>query len=215
MRVIPREVRRITYSTKIRKLKQKNFSSFQKSVIIGSILGDGSLEWNWSRTNMRLKLEHSEKNRDYLFWKYRILKNWVLTPPKYRPINKSFSFKTISHPEITKLGKIFLRDGKKIIPELITEFIKNPIILAVWFMDDGNVIKRNKRIYGYHLNTQAFTEKENQLIVNAFKQVYEIEVKLENNHKNYRIRIMKRNSREKFQNLIKDYLLDSMRYKIG
>lgn len=215
MKVIPREVRRITYSTKIRNLKQRNFSLLQKAVIIGNILGDGSLEWNWSKTNFRLKIEHSEKQKDYLFWKYRILKDLVLTPPKFRSINKSFSFRTISHPEITELEKIFCRNDRKIIPESITEFIKNPIVLAVWFMDDGNIIKRNGKVYGYHLNTQSFTRKENAMLINALKQVYGVESLLENNHGYYRIRIMQKNSREKFRRIIKHHIIDDMQYKIG
>lgn len=214
-KVIPREVRRITYSTKIRNLKQRNFSPFQKAVIVGSILGDGNVEWNWSKTNFRLKIEQSEKYKNYVFWKYRVLKKWVLTKPKYHPTNKSFSFKTISHPEITKLAKDFYHNGRKIIPPFIAKFIKNPIVLAVWFMDDGNIIKRNRKVYGYHLNTQSFTRNENKRLIKALKEAHGLESLLENNHGYYRIRIMQKDSREKLRRIIKDHILYDMRYKIG
>ena len=79
MKAIPREAGRITYSTEIRNLKNIKIDDFQKAVIIGSILGDGNLNGNWSKTNYRLKISHSVKQSEYVWWKYEILKDLVLT----------------------------------------------------------------------------------------------------------------------------------------
>ena len=59
MKAIPREAGRITYSTDIRNLKKLRITDIQKAVVIGSILGDGNLNSNWSNTNYRLKISHS------------------------------------------------------------------------------------------------------------------------------------------------------------
>ena len=49
MEVIPRETRKITYSTEIRNLiKKLTLNDHQMAVLIGTILGDGHLEPNWS-----------------------------------------------------------------------------------------------------------------------------------------------------------------------
>ena len=47
MKIIPREARRITYSTEIRNLKKLSFSEIQKDIIVGNLLGDGHLCQNW------------------------------------------------------------------------------------------------------------------------------------------------------------------------
>src|SRR3990167_10219321 len=42
----------------------------QKSVILGSILGDGFLQQT-GKNNARLRLEHGLKQKEYLIWKYK------------------------------------------------------------------------------------------------------------------------------------------------
>jgi len=43
---------------------------------------------------------------------------------------------------------VFYRDGKKIIPENIAEYLANPVTMAVWFMDDGNIKSGNGKVRG-------------------------------------------------------------------
>jgi hypothetical protein len=56
-------------------------SKKQREILIGTILGDGYLQKTGKR-NARLKLEHSEKQKDYIFWKYEELKNLMQDRPK-------------------------------------------------------------------------------------------------------------------------------------
>ena len=216
MKVIPREARKITYSTEIRNLKKRlTLSHLQKAVIVGSILGDGTLLPNWSKTNYKLRMRQSIKQKEYILWKYKIFKDWTLQKPKYQEVNDSLSFATVSHKEISELRKVFYGCGKKMIPKNISTFLKDPVTLAVWFMDDGNVIRRNGKVYGYHLNTQSFTRQENQNLSEALRRLYGIESLIEINHKKFRLRVMKKDSRERFKALVNDYILESMRYKIS
>ncbi|MEK7121938.1 MAG: hypothetical protein AAB857_04510 [Patescibacteria group bacterium] len=214
--VIPREARRITYSTEIRNLKKSlSLSDYQKSVVIGTLLGDGSLAANWSKTNFSLQVAHSVKQKTYILWKYGILKDWILSKPRYYSRNNSITIKTISHPEISQLAMLFYPHGRKVMPDNIKELIHDPIILAVWYMDDGNIIKRNGTVYGYHLNTQSFGKRENIILSQALNDVYGIESMLELNHGRYRLRIMKKKSRNKFQGIIRKYILPEMEYKLS
>ena len=214
--VIPREARRITYSTEIRDLKKKlSLSDYQRSVVVGSLLGDASLTANWSKTNFSFQIAHSIKQKDYIAWKYEVLRNWFLSPPRYYARNQSLTIKTVSHPEITQLAKLFYPEGKKVLPDNISDIIRDPISLSTWFMDDGNIIKRNGKTYGYYLNTQSFSKEENNSISQALNKVHGIENLLEKNHGRYRIRIMKKESRSKFQDIIGKYMLPAMRYKLG
>lgn len=215
MKAIPREAGRITYSTNIRKLKFLPMSDIQKAVTIGSILGDGNLSCNWSKTNYRLKISHSVKQSEYIFWKYEIFKDFVLTKPNVYEKTKSISFRTISHNEFTDFYKLFYPLGKKVVPKNIEELIKNPFTIAIWFMDDGNAIMRKGILCGYHLNSQSFTFSENKLLSECLNTLYKIESVMERNHNNYRLAIWKEDSRRRFKNLIVPYIIDSMKYKIG
>ena len=215
MKIIPREAGRITYSTEIRNLKKINFSEQQRAVIIGSILGDGCLCDNWSKTNSRLIISHSIDQKEYIEWKYEILKQWILTEPRYYDKNRSLTIRTISHPELTKLRDIFYVDGIKVIPNTISELIKNPLTLAVWFMDDGNVIKRAGKLLGFHINTQSFTENENKILVNELKKYYGFDSILEKNHNKYRLCISREKSRVIFADIVKPYIHESLLYKLG
>jgi len=62
-----------------------SLSNIQKQVILGSILGDGYMR---KKTNAHLQITHSYKQKDYVDWKYKILKNFVSSvPKKYDGIN--------------------------------------------------------------------------------------------------------------------------------
>lgn len=215
MKIIPREARRITYSTHIRNLKKRlSLNEHQHSVVIGSILGDGHLAENWSKTNYRLKMTHSVKQMEYISWKYTVLREWFLSEPKYYEKTKSVTVRTISHQEFTALRRIFYKGKKKIIPENIQDFLRNAVTIAVWFMDDGNAVRRdNGTIRGYNLNTQSFTEEENHRFVAIFKKHFDIPCTLNKNHKKYRLYIGV-NGSERFRNLIKAYIIPSLQYKL-
>ena len=166
------------------------------------------------KTNYRLKMSHSIKQQEYVLWKYDILKDWILTEPKIYEKTKSITIRTISHPELTDLHAIFYRDKKKIIPQNIEELL-SPLALAVWFMDDGNIVRRNDKIIGLHLNTQSFTLREHKRLQDILNNTYKISTTIEINNGYYRLAIWKKLPRERFVGIVKPYILDSMCYKIG
>ena len=215
MKVIPREPRRITYSSEIRKLKIIPLSKYQREIIIGSVLGDGYLVPNWSKTNYALRITRSGKQKEYVEWQYESLKPFVLKMPRWYERTQSYTIGTISHSEITKLYSIFYPNGKKIIPSVMAEYIESPLTLAVWFMDDGNVVKdKEGRVYGYHLNTQSFSKDENELLARALKIVHGIECTIQKNNGYVRL-FIRAQSREKFVSIIKQIVIPSMQYKLG
>lgn len=214
MKVIPREVRRITYSAEIRDLKKRlALNPEQKSLVIGSVLGDGYLEPNWSQANYRLKVQHSVKQRDYVLWKYSLLSDWVLTEPKEQLVNHSIRFRTISHPELTKFRKLFYRGSKKIVPENIAEHL-DPLALAVWFMDDGDKSTHGSKTDGYHINTQSFSSSENQFLLTVLKEKFGINGTVQSNNGYKRLYVLSR-SKDLFKNIVAPHVLPEMQYKLG
>ncbi|OGI91787.1 hypothetical protein A2933_02295 [Candidatus Nomurabacteria bacterium RIFCSPLOWO2_01_FULL_46_18] len=58
---------------------QSKFSSHQIDVIIGSLLGDARLECRSkgirASYTARFRVHHGEKQKDYVIWKYQMLKD--------------------------------------------------------------------------------------------------------------------------------------------
>lgn len=186
-----------------------SLSHFQKSVIIGSILGDGHLRRIVGRKDAFLEINHSIKAREYVNWKYQILKDICLSEPKERKIDckrTAIRFFTRQHPIITQLYKEFYREGRKIVPP---GFKLDQISLAVWFMDDGSKTKKRD----LYLNSQQFDLKSQKRLLHALR-LMGIRARLNKDKKYYRIRIYKE-SIPKFINLIKPYLHPCLLYKIN
>ena len=128
----------------------------QKSVLIGTILGDGFLQKTGEK-NARLRLEHSQKQKDYVLWKGNIFGRLFQGKPSFLERLHPKSGETYKYcrwqssatPSFGKWRKYFYPNGKKIIPNDVGDFLTEPITLAVWYMDDGyfNKIDRNCHIY--------------------------------------------------------------------
>jgi len=181
----------------------------QKSLIIGCILGDGYLRRLEGRKFAFLEVNHSIKAKDYVDWKYEILKDICKNPPKERIVGEgrvAYRFFTKEHPEIDKLYELFYEKGKKKIPK---NFSLDPLALAVWFMDDGSKTKKGD----VYLNSQQFDWKSQRRLLHALRMMG-IRARMNKDKKYWRIRI-KRESIPKFLEIIKPYIHPSMSYKIS
>src|SRR3989344_7018783 len=208
-KVIPRESKRITYSSAIRALKLVPFTPEQLSIVKGSLLGDGCLHTGWPGTskNFVFSKMHSIKQKEYIYWVYEKLQPFVRKVPRPYEPTQSIRLRTISHSALTELMSVFYRDGKKVLPSTIDEIITDSLALAVWFMDDGNVINRYGVFGGYHLNTQSFSLDENGKIAKILEEMHGIHANLERNHGYVRLSIMRKESREKFRELIQKHVI--------
>ena len=180
----------------------------QKSIIIGSLLGDGYLRIVPGRKNAFLEINRSLAEKNYVDWKYQKLKDLVKSPPKQRKGQGqriAYRFFTRQHPELTKLYKKFYRGREKIVPNLKL----NPLMMTVWFMDDGS-----KSYKTYYLNTQRFDYLSQKRLIQMLKKQYKIDSSLNRDKEYYRIRI-KQGSAERFKKLIKNYIIPEMKYKLG
>jgi len=181
----------------------------QRSVIIGCILGDGYLRKMPGRGDAFLEINHSIKAKEYVDWKYSVLKNICESGPKERQIDEkrtAYRFFTKQHPELTELYQKFYKDGRKVVPSGI---ILNALILAVWFMDDGSKTKKGD----VYLNTQQFQFKDQRRLLHALRMMG-VRARLNKDKKYYRVRIYKE-SISRFIDLIKPYIIPSMQYKIA
>src|SRR3990167_10343837 len=117
----------------------KGLGKKQREVLIGLVLGDGFLQAT-GKTNARLRLEHSAKQKSYLEWKYEVLKNFMQAPPKHiervNPVwQRTYEYyrcQTHASPYLGKLRRLFYNGNRKVIPENIQSLLKAPQSLAVW-----------------------------------------------------------------------------------
>ena len=185
-----------------------SLTQLQKSLIIGTLLGDGYLRQIKGRKDAFLEVNHSINAKDYVDWKYKILRNISGTEPIPRRGNGSriaYRFYTRQHPELSQLFEMFYVDGKKRIPNIKID----PFMLAVWFMDDGSRC-RDRDVY---LNTQQFNLSDQGKLISMLRELG-LEATLQKDKIYYRLRFLKK-SIKPFNEMISNYLIPSMRYKLS
>ena len=186
-----------------------DLSEEEYQIILGSFLGDGSAEFDQSRA--RYRTNHSLKQKEYVDWLISKLKRLVRTDPR---ISKnggwgklSYSFGTLGHPQILEMANELYPKNKKTVTREYLDRL-SPLGLAVWWMDDGSE--------SGSLSTHSFSKKENEIIVEYFKEKWDIASKVlkDKSKELYFIRI-KHKSLSDFRNIIKEYIPECMLYKIG
>lgn len=192
--------------------KDLELSSIQRDVLIGTVLGDGSLKISRSGKAAQLQICHSFSSKEYVYWKQQIFKNWVFAEPRYHQINNSLIFRTVSHPLIFEYMQAFYKEKIKIIPQNISDILKSPLSLAVWFMDDGNGYLAS---YAFRISTYAFGFEGNLLLKECLSKNFGIQVNLRKDSKGYQLYIPTSDgSALKFKKLIEPHIIPKMKYKI-
>ena len=128
----------------------------QEAILAGSVLGDAFLQKTGAR-NARLRFEHGAKQKEYLLWKVKALTRLFQgkpthlsrVHPKTKATYEYWRAQSNATPELGKWRTIFYPKGKKLIPASIAEFIKEPLALAVWYMDDGYYYLKDKNSFLY------------------------------------------------------------------
>ena len=138
------------------------------------------------KKNALLEINHAFSQKEYVDWKYMMLEALCKSGPKSRESNGTriaYRFNTRQHPELTTLHQAFYGEGKKSVPDNLT---LDPIMLAVWFMDDGSRCRESD----VYLNTQQFTQQDQEQLM-AMLSTLEIDSSLNKDKEYSRIRIKK------------------------
>lgn len=181
----------------------------QRSIIIGTLLGDGYLRIVPGRKDALLEINHSFSQKEYVDWKYEMLKSLCKSGPVSRKGNGTriaYRFTTRQHPELTELKTLFYKNGVKQIPRGV---VLNPIMLAVWFMDDGS----RCRASDVYLNTQQFAHEDQKYCLTLLASLG-IDASLNRDKEYWRIRI-KKDSLSNFFATIRSQIIPSMTYKLN
>lgn len=203
-------------------LPDKNFnivSDEQYQIIIGTLLGDGYLGQGGSKHPRKsprtyyLQISHSNKQKEYIFWLWEKLKDFCNQEPKLVINGKekkytSYMISTRKHPLFSDLHSLFYKDGKKYINPQILDML-TPLSIAIWFMDDCSTYKEKN----LEIAVCCFTDEEREMIIKYFKDKFDLECFSKEKGKNYKVLIFLKKDAYKLTQILKPYIIPSMRYK--
>jgi len=181
-------------------------SNQAEQVLIGSMLGDGSMQKRGNSINYIEK--HGINQKEYLIWKKKYFDRFFKTKLSYTKDNKAIYFITNSSLLLKQYHQLFYPNGKghKIVTEEILNKLK-PLGIAIWFMDDGG---RNRKT-SFIATNKNFVD----LISKWFKKKYKIVGWIQKDKKqNGASFSLNAKSNTIFIKIIKPYIQKSMSYKI-
>lgn len=134
--------------TKKKRLSQLSLSDPTKAIILGTLLGDGSLQWTTgAQRNAQLSIHHSEVQREYFLWKATMLEEIasLKSIQEQSPQKSSFSqkskllFQSRAHEDLSVIYEIlYPKKGLQIRRRWLNHL--TPLSLAIWWCDDGSII---------------------------------------------------------------------------
>ncbi len=202
--------------------EQQRVGEQQFQLILGSLMGDGSLSPNRrDRSGTRFRMGHGAKQEAYLDWKASLLGNI----PHARTVNaKGAVFADFTPlPELRELHEaVYFGDGKK---HLSWDYLKSltPLALAVWYMDDGNFTLRSKGVQErtaggtgrIEICVEAMSPGSRERLARYLRDTHGLQVKLlDRGARKVSVLQFSTAASEKFQKLVAPYMHPSMEYKL-
>jgi hypothetical protein len=188
-----------------RRARATPFNSHQWELIIGSLLGDATLLKTTSGYCFRV--HHGRRQQDLVDWKYTVLADFVRTVP--RTSGNGYYFRTVSHPELAELRKLFYSGERKIAPLKLLSSSLTAFGLAVWIMDDGAAEGKQLR-----LNTQSFSAEEAAELTGLIRAKFGIIMTINMDKNRPRLRCGAA-SMGRLVHLVRPHTLPSMLYKLS
>lgn len=193
------------------------FKGEKMGVLTGMLLGDAGMTRKYPKI---MTLCHGESQKEYFEWKCFILEHFGFKKNKVREMNSVLGNKAFIVDFVDKKFEFFYRKFYRFDKERIKRIVNlqnlrhlNLYGLAIWFMDDGNLVKKD---YPYVcLNTQAYTYDENVLLQKFFKKKYNLDVKIHKDKHYYKLYFgQENNTAKRFIEMIEPYIHKSIEYKL-
>lgn len=162
-----------------KQLAQIPLSDECKSVVLGSLLGDGSLKKEPNYANSRFKFRHSEVQTDYFYWKVELVKEIATAKSVQRQEPDGYSkshkllFQSSARPELTKVWE---RTGGNTM-DIQRHWLNHltPLSLAVWWFDDGSLISKKRKGV---ICTDSFSVEKCKLLARYLDLVWNVRCKV-------------------------------------
>ena len=188
----------------------KQLNKKQQDLIIGSMLGDGHIDRR--ETQPIFIVVHSENQKDYIYYKYEIMKDFCNIPPSkkegfFNKIQGKECYCKPSYRISTRIQDCFLEYRNKTKSDLLN--LLNEFSLAIWILDDSYRSASN-----WELCVAGYTKEEVDLALHIFETKFNLTAKVE---KDVRYLLFDAVSSRKIDEIILRQLpntLDIIKYKI-
>ena len=190
---------------------------FCQKIVIGSILGDGTIYPFNKKGEAILEYKYDDKYFSYLVWIHEKLAPLGVGEIKPHTGFHQHRFRLFPNKEIGTLRKVFYPNGKKIVPQTIKKLLVDPLSLAIWYMDDGCLDFRPKEHCNATFATFCFSWDECLLLKQTLQENFDLTVSVHRNTMRgkvyYRLYIPS-SSMYRFTKLIQPFILPCFFYKI-
>lgn len=150
-----------------------------RAVILGSILGDGSLKLHRPYRDARFSFRHSTTQQEYFYWKVSELKEisaaidvWVQLDRDAWGTSK-LRYQSAALEVLTELFRLTHPHGKFRIRRKWLNLL-TPLSLCVWWLDDGSLLNGKQGVFC----TDGFSYSELLLIVRYFRKVWSLNLRI-------------------------------------
>jgi hypothetical protein len=150
-----------------------------RAIILGSLLGDGSLKLHRSSRNARFSFRHSTTQQEYFFWKVSELKEisaardvWMQHDRNTWRTSK-LRYQSAAREALTELYRLTHPHGKFRIRRKWLNLL-TPLSLCVWWLDDGSLLNGKQGVFC----TDGFSYRELLLVVRYFRKVWGLNLRI-------------------------------------
>jgi hypothetical protein len=158
-------------------------NDLQKDVLIGSMLGDGHLELKGRSKNARLVINRSRKDENYLLWQRDIFSYCCSEKAVsyYKSYNKytdktylGINLKTGANIDFTPYHQDWYLpiDWDKNVKIVTLDLVLNPMIMLIWFLDDGSVVRNDHEKLILKFATDGFRRYDTLFLKDLLEKRY-------------------------------------------
>lgn len=158
--------------------KELSLSDREKSIILGSLLGDGSLKIHKGYANARFSFRHSIAQKEYFLWKARELAAigsdkcvFLQKADGWAKLEK-LRFQSRALPVLTELYRLTHEQHQFAISRSWLNQL-TPLSLAIWWCDDGSIISNGRKGV---ICTDGFDEKSVRLLARYVEVVWKVKM---------------------------------------
>lgn len=155
-------------------------SDRERQLLLGGILGDGSLKVHAGYANARYAFRHSVKQKEYFDWKADELVGLASEKCRWeQPAEREdlggdvLRFQTLALPRLTDLHRLTHEHGEKRVRRRWLNQLA-PLGLAVWWLDDGSIVGNGHKGV---LCTDSFGAEQVAVLVRYLRVVWKVQAR--------------------------------------
>ena len=202
-----------------KKHKSSNHIQHNKDIILGCIIGDGSLQQTINSHTVRVRITHGEAQKEYLEYKREILNNicgttdLVKGKSGYKKENNIYSFNSLTFSDTDNwYYSLYKNESRK---QYISKELAELLTIESWslmYQDDGSM---QTTLCNFHI---YMDELSTNYLINSLNKLFDVKAyynTVEKNGNKLRIIVLNTKDSEKFINKIAHLIHPNLEYKKG